>query len=131
MTARERFTGGSVPGTGPLKRPYTPDTFDTPQEESRQKEVAEEQQKPKEDDDDDRKSVASTSSTTSEAKKMSLDQFMAVHTSEDNESFNEIQEEQFRKFRVDKAWMFKENEQLSIEMKRQELTLPSIEEQGR
>ena len=62
---------------------------------------------------------------------MSLDQFMAVHTSEDNESFNEIQEEQFRKFRVDKAWMFKENEKLSIEMKGEELVLPSIEEQGR
>ena len=77
--------------------------------------------------------MASTSSSTatSEAatKKMSLDQFMAVHTSEDNESFNEIQEEQFRKFRVDKAWMFKENEKLSIEMKSEELVLPSIEEQ--
>ena len=60
---------------------------------------------------------------------MSLDQFMAVHTSEDNESFNEIQEEQFRKFRVDKAWMFKENEKLSIEMKSEELVLPSLEDQ--
>ena len=78
--------------------------------------------------------MASTSTTSEntegEKKKMSLDQFMAVHTSEDNESFNEIQEEQFRKFRVDKAWMFKENEKLSIEMKSEELVLPSIEEQG-
>ena len=77
--------------------------------------------------------MASTpSSTASDAKgekKMSLDQFMAVHTSEDNESFNEIQEEQFRKFRVDKAWMFKENEKLSIEMKSEELVLPSLEDQ--
>ena len=49
---KERFTGGSVPGTGPLKRPFTPDTFDTPQEDSRQKDAAEEQQgKPKVDDD--------------------------------------------------------------------------------
>ena len=79
--------------------------------------------------------MASTSTTSEntegEKKTMSLDQFMAVHTSEDNESFNEIQEEQFRKFRVDKAWMFKENEKLSIEMKGEELVLPSIEEQGR
>ena len=184
---KERFTDGSRPGTGPLKRPFTPDTFDTPEEGSRQKDVAEEKQ-PKLDDD--QKSVASTSSTDTssvgvgsvflmkppknrifcfdfliflrigftrfsgymldfplvfrsirktvsskchypQSKKMSLDQFLALHTSEDNESFNEIQEEQFRKFRVDKAWMFKENEQLSIEMKREELTLPSIEEQGR
>ena len=126
---KERFTGGSVPGTGPLKRPYTPDTFDTPQEDSRQKEVAEDSAKETLKDDD-QKSVASTSSSATSEKKMSLDQFMAAHTSEDNESFNEIQEEQFRKFRVDKAWMFKENEALSIEMKSEELVLPSIEDQG-
>ena len=54
---KERFTGGSAPGTGPLKRPFTPDTFDTPQEDSRQKDAAEEQGgKPKIDDDQARNS---------------------------------------------------------------------------
>ncbi len=131
---KERFSSGTIPEGGHassagLKRPYTPETFDTPQEDSRQREEAE--NKGTAAKEDDAKSVAS-SSTDQETKerKESLDQFLARHTSEDNESFNELQEEQFKKFRVEKSWMFKDEETKSIEMKSEELRLPAIEEQA-
>jgi protein DGCR14 len=132
---RERYTAGSIPdgAAAGLKRPFTPDTFDTPQEDSRQNEVGEAKDKDpvKRTVEDDARSVVSSSASAKEEKKQSLDQFLARHTSEDNESYHEIQEEQFRQFRVDKAWMFKDEEALSIETKKEELVLPSIEGQAK
>ena len=40
-------------------------------------------------------------------KPQSLDDFMANHTSEDNESFDDIQEAHHLRHRVRKAWMYK------------------------
>merc|ERR1712179_408521 len=42
-----------------------------------------------------------------EKEKMTLDKFLANHTSEDNESFIEIQEENDKKHRIKNAWMYK------------------------
>merc|ERR1712142_1008609 len=57
------------------------------------------------------------------------DKFLASHTSEDNESFIEIQEENDKKHRIKNAWMYKD-EQLCLEMKAHQMTLPSIEQQA-
>ena len=40
-------------------------------------------------------------------KPQSLDDFLANHTSEDNESFDDIQEEAARRHRITKSWMYK------------------------
>ena len=64
---------------------------------------------------------SSKTSEKKEDKKVSLDQFMRNHTSEDNESFYERTH----------AWMFKKDEQLSIENKSEQLALPSIEMQAK
>ena len=61
---------------------------------------------------------------------MSLDQFLRTHTSEDNESFHELMEESKADFRRTHAWMFKADEVLSIEDKRSQLELPSLEFQA-
>ncbi len=131
---RERFssTSGSLRHGqgGQSGRPGSPDTFETPLEERR------EEQEPgsssKAGANDDAKSVASSSSSSAQGdanKGPGLDTFLSKHTSEDNESFNEIMEESRQKFEFTHSWMFKEDEQKSIEMKSQQLALPSIEDQ--
>ena len=65
-----------------------------------------------------------------ELKGVSLDQFLSKHTSEDNESFHDLMEEQREEFERTHSWMFKKEEQLSIEDKKTQLTLPSIEDQS-
>ena len=65
-----------------------------------------------------------------EEKRVSLDQFLRTHTSEDNESFHELMEESKAEFRRTHAWMFKAEEQLSIEDKTSQMALPSLEMQA-
>jgi protein DGCR14 len=65
-----------------------------------------------------------------EAKHVSLDKFLRTHTSEDNESFYELMEESKADFQLTHAWMFKKDEQLSIENKNNQLALPSLEMQA-
>jgi len=65
-----------------------------------------------------------------ETKHLSLDKFMRTHTSEDNESFYELMEDSKAEFQRTHAWMFKKDEQLSIENKSKQLALPSIESQA-
>ena len=61
--------------------------------------------------------------------KQGLDKFLSLHTSEDNESFSELMEESREEFKRTNAWMFKNDEQLSIESKQAQLALPSPESQ--
>ena len=78
-------------------------------------------------------SIASSSSQTKKchkSDKMGLDKFLAVHTSEDNESFTELMEESREEFKRTHEWMFKKDEQLSIESKKAQLALPSPEDQA-
>ena len=74
---------------------------------------------------------SSKTSEKKEDKKVSLDQFMRNHTSEDNESFYELMKESEADFRRTHSWMFKAEEQLSIENKSEQLALPSIEMQAK
>lgn len=64
-----------------------------------------------------------------EKKKQSLDDFLANHTSEDNMSFDDIQEEAARKHRIKNSWMYKD-ETVHLERKAQVMALPGIEEQA-
>jgi len=118
---RERF---STARAGHQGRAGSPETFETPLEESRQKEEAEVNPTPS------TSSVAGSVSGEEPSKGPSLDSFLAKHTSEDNESFNEIAEESRQKFRFEHSWMFKDDEQKSIEDKSKQLVLPSIEDQA-
>ena len=69
------------------------------------------------------------SSESDELKGVTLDKFLSKHTSEDNESFNELMEDQQKELERTHPWMFTNAEQLSIENKKAQLVLPSIEEQ--
>lgn len=58
-----------------------------------------------------------------------LDKFLANHTSEDNESFIEIQDEAEKKHRIKNSWMYKD-EVVHLENKARSMELPSIEMQN-
>ncbi|KAK7026488.1 DiGeorge syndrome critical region protein 14 [Halocaridina rubra] len=59
---------------------------------------------------------------------MSLDEFLDTHTSEDNESFEQIMEENERRFRLKHAWMFNAEEKHNEEHL-PNLALPTIAQQ--
>ncbi len=129
---RERFSTGRIPTDAIRSRMSTPSTFETPERSASSMDP-----------------TASTSSSsagsaavvndggeTSKKPKddlegVRLDKFMSKHTSEDNESFQELCEESDAEFRRTHEWMFKNDEQLSIENKSQQLALPSIEDQSK
>lgn len=70
----------------------------------------------------------SSSEETVKVPKLSLDQFLNSHTSEDNESFEEILEDSAKKHRQKYSYLY--NEEKSQEDKQKKLLeLPSIEEQ--
>ncbi|XP_045614798.2 splicing factor ESS-2 homolog isoform X1 [Procambarus clarkii] len=52
------------------------------------------------------KNAAEDNDKSSQSGKMSLDEFLESHTSEDNESFEEIMKENERRFKIKHAWMF-------------------------
>lgn len=125
---------GCRPGTGESivfgpaggRRMTSPATFETPEEPLRETD-------PRRPD-----SRASSTGGQSEAggsgasdapEVENLDKFLANHTSEDNESFFELQKEAEIKHRLKNAWMYKD-EKLFLENKAKEMTLPSIEEQA-
>jgi hypothetical protein len=56
----------------------------------------------------DEAAVVSTSSAAAAVAGMSLDKFMARHTSEDNASFNEILETSNKRRRISKPWLFED-----------------------
>jgi len=113
---RERFSTGR-------SRLESPATFDTPEitkdnEDSRKETVTENASE-----------RVSAAEPEDELKGVTLDKFLSKHTSEDNESFNDLMEDQQKELERTHPWMFTNAEQLSIENKKEQLTLPSIEEQ--
>jgi len=129
---QERYSSGRVPGHQQRYRIDTPSTFETPVTDPTEGGGGEDH-RAKDDDDADGVATGSSVDPLLEGKRPqeSLDKFMAKHTSEDNESFNELMEEQHKAFQHEKAWMFKKEEQLSIQMKAEQLALPSPEEQAK
>ncbi|KAJ8949201.1 hypothetical protein NQ318_021694 [Aromia moschata] len=65
----------------------------------------------------------------SKEKRLSLDQYLNVHTSQDNESFEEILVESERKHRQKYSYLYNEEEKSEEEQKKL-LALPSIEQQA-
>eukprot|EP00088_Acartia_fossae_P020282 TRINITY_DN2190_c0_g1_i2.p1 TRINITY_DN2190_c0_g1~~TRINITY_DN2190_c0_g1_i2.p1 ORF type:complete len:582 (+),score=214.57 TRINITY_DN2190_c0_g1_i2:97-1842(+) len=126
-------TFGGVGGIAGGRRMTSPATFETPEEPRREND-------PRRPDDPFNRpgtSCSTTSSTTGktsllgdeEKEQDNLDKFLANHTSEDNESFYELQKEAEKKHRLKNAWMYKD-EKLFLENKAKEMALPSIEDQA-
>ena len=127
MSRLEEKYSGVRPDTG--KRCNSPDTFETPLDAPRESDP----RRPSVDKDDssssEKEKNALEDSKDKEEDKVTLDKFMANHTSEDNESFIELQVENERKHRIKNAWMYKD-EAMYLEMKANQMALPSIEQQA-
>nr|XP_022906456.1 protein DGCR14 homolog [Onthophagus taurus]XP_022906457.1 protein DGCR14 homolog [Onthophagus taurus] len=106
-------------GNKQIERLPSPATFETPPN------LHNSQNKPKHN----LKNVSETSKSLSEDPKLSLDQFLNTHTSQDNESFEELMIESDRKHKLKYSYLYNEEEKSEIDMKNQ-LALPSIEEQA-
>jgi len=128
MSRLQEKYSGCRPNTGRLQ---TPSTFETPEDLPRENDPRRPEKNTDEFEDDEKSEeiVPGESDATEEKEKLTLDKFLANHTSEDNESFIEIQEESDKKHRIKNAWMYKD-ETLCLEMKAQQMALPSIEQQA-
>merc|ERR1740123_2137372 len=113
MSRLEEKYSGVRPATGRLASPAT---FDTPVDAPRESDPR-------------RPGESGDAAEKEKEEKITLDKFMANHTSEDNESYLELQEESEIKHRVKNAWMYKD-EALYLEMKAQQMALPSVEQQA-
>lgn len=69
------------------------------------------------------------SSGNSSKKKLSLDQYLASHTSEDNESFKEIQKESIVRHKMKYSWLYQDENELNRSVE-EKLKVPSIEQQA-
>merc|ERR1719410_1234529 len=126
MSRLEEKYSGVRPDTG--KRCNSPDTFETPLDAPRENDP----RRPSEDKEDSSSSDKDKNVEDPKEKeedRVTLDKFMANHTSEDNESFIELQVENEKKHRAKNAWMYK-NEAMYLEMKAHQMALPSIEQQA-
>merc|ERR1719244_1678463 len=134
MSRLEEKYSGVRPDTG--KRLQRPATFETPLDEPRESDPRRPEKDPKSNSDADSDTSAAVSGAQGdtaqngedEEEKINLDQFMANNTSEDNESFIELQVEEQKKHRIKNAWMYKD-EALYLEMKAKQMALPSVEQQ--
>lgn len=84
---------------------------------------------PKADDEVVSESVATSSKDSNSGPKMSLDKFLRKYTSEDNHSFEEIQEEAHNREKVRVPWLHEDESTLRIEYEKS-LELPSIQAQA-
>merc|ERR1719259_903959 len=126
MSRLEEKYSGVRPDTG--KRCHSPDTFETPLDAPRENDP----RRPSEDKEDSSSSDKDKNVEDPKEKeedRVTLDKFMANHTSEDNESFIELQVEYEKKHRIKNAWMYKD-EAMYLEMKANQMALPSIEQQA-
>jgi len=129
MSRLEEKYSGVRPKTG--NRLQSPATFETPQDDPRESDPRRNQAEAdnefeKEEEEGEKKDEEVEKQ---EEDKMTLDQFMANNTSEDNESFIDIQTENEKRHRLKNGWMYKD-ETLYLEMKAQQMALPSIDQQA-
>jgi len=127
---QEKYSG-CRPGTG-LRRLTSPATFETPEEPAREFDPRRPNAQGVREGSVAGSSMAGSSVAGDEDPEEkdvdNLDKFLANHTSEDNESFVELQIEAEKAHRLNKAWMYKE-ELTFLEDKAEQMRLPSIEEQ--
>jgi len=128
MSRLQEKYSGCRPNT---ERMASPATFETPQDLPRENDP----RRPPVEGSSDKTDTEETSDSIEVDKKeeekepMRLDKFLANHTSEDNESFVEIQTENLKKHRIKNAWMYKD-EVVHLENKALSMELPSIEAQN-
>ncbi|XP_065173044.1 splicing factor ESS-2 homolog [Atheta coriaria] len=67
--------------------------------------------------------------TNDKTQKLSLDQYLNSHTSEDNQSFEEIMTESERKHRLKYSYLYQEEDK-SLQDQQNALALPSVEQQA-
>ena len=128
MSRLEEKYSGVRPDTG--RRMQSPATFDTPLDQPRDTDPRRPQQGAAEGDaEGDKQEGAGAEEGKEDEDRVTLDKFMSNHTSEDNESFIELQVENEKKHRAKNAWMYKD-EAMYLEMKAQQMALPSMEQQA-
>ena len=127
MSRLEEKYSGVRPDTG--RRMQSPATFDTPLDQPRDTDPRRPQQGQEGDAEGDKQEGAGAEEGKEDEDRVTLDKFMANHTSEDNESFIELQVENEKKHRAKNAWMYKD-EAMYLEMKAQQMALPSMEQQA-
>ena len=123
MSRLEEKYSGVRPDTG--RRMQSPATFDTPLDQPRDTDP----RRPQQGQEGDKQEGAGAEEGKEEEDRVTLDKFMANHTSEDNESFIELQVENEKKHRAKNAWMYKD-EAMYLEMKAQQMALPSMVQQA-
>lgn len=137
-----KYSSGKRP---PTERFASPATFETPVEPRRQNDAAEENSKTATNSKKGRKkrnnnSFEDGNSSDEEdktedntgkpsKKKLSLDQYLALHTSEDNESFVEIQKESVKRHKLKYDWLYKDENAINKEIE-DKLRVPAIEQQA-
>jgi len=126
MRLQEKYSGCKPVAT----RLASPATFETPQDLPREADPRRPGGTTEPDETPDNKEEKEVSPPEEKKKKkQSLDDFLANHTSEDNMSFDDIQEEAAKKHRIKNAWMYKD-EAIHLERKAISMCLPSIEQQA-
>lgn len=108
----------------------SPATFETPQNVRQNDPVEDINSK---DNGKEKEMLKKTESGVNESgrsvKGLSLDQYLNSHTSEDNESFKEIQKESVKRHKLKYAWLYKDEDAINSDFEKN-LKVPSIEQQA-
>ncbi|KAB7505474.1 Protein DGCR14, partial [Armadillidium nasatum] len=116
----------AIPHTNPADSPAT---FDTPIAKSNNQHSKTPPRSGKEEEEITKESNSLKDTSKSDKEKQyTLDEFMSTYTSEDNESFEQVMEEQDRRWKAKHPWLF-ESEEEHNKSYAPNLALPSIEEQ--
>lgn len=125
-----KYSSGKVP-VQISERYASPATFETPVDNRPKEDDVEQlniQQQNSTNMTEDLNENSEKNNEVSKEKNLSLDQYLGVHTSEDNHSFQQIIKEAELQHRHKYSWLYK-TEETCKSIKEQILTVPSIEEQ--
>ncbi|EEB20233.1 es2 protein, putative [Pediculus humanus corporis] len=116
-----KYSSGKRP---PTERVPSPATFETPVQPKLNNDCVEEANL-----ENDLEKGGQNSSSSNSSKKLSLDQYLASHTSEDNESFKEMHKESIVKHKLKYSWLYQNEGELNKSIE-DSLKVPSIEDQA-
>uniref|UniRef100_A0A0A9YSI1 Protein DGCR14 n=1 Tax=Lygus hesperus TaxID=30085 RepID=A0A0A9YSI1_LYGHE len=123
VKVREIYTKYNKTASMTNERLYSPATFDTPVDD-----------RPREDDGQGSEANITDNRSSSDqeatSKKLSLDQYLANTTSEDNQSFDDLLVESELRHRRKFGWLYKEDSDKNEESRERRLALPGVEEQA-